>query len=128
MRRRAISFAPLFPHPDRIGGRTFARQFFFFIFAMQVKQAPHEFDDGGGFGIARRGFQRADGSVHDFVDDAAGERFDGQFLVGGHGAEAAANAINLGLANGFEVVLQADDGRNHVERLQASVEFRRLRH
>ncbi len=61
--------------------------------------------------------------MHDFVDDATSQRFDREFLVGGHGTEAATNAINLGLANGFEMVLQADDGRNHVESLQASVEF-----
>ena len=105
-------------------GRTSQRQqFFVFLFVVQVEEAPHKFDDGGGFGIARRGFQGADGGMHDLVDDAARQRFDGKFLVGGHGTEAAANAINFGLANGFEVVLQADDGRNHVERLQARVEF-----
>src|SRR5208283_231222 len=90
---------------------------------MQVKQAPHQFDDGGGFRIAGSGLERADGSVHDFIDDAAGERFNGHFLVGGHRTQAAANAVDLGLANGFQVVLQAYDGRNHVERLQTGVEF-----
>jgi hypothetical protein len=38
----------------------------------------------------------------------------------------AAHAVNLGLANRFEVVLQAYDGRNHVERLQAGMEFEHL--
>src|SRR6202158_4657323 len=90
---------------------------------MQVEEATHKVDNGGGFWITRRGFQGADRGVHDFVDDATSQRLDGQFLVGGHGTEAPANPINLGLANGFEVVLQADDGGNHVESLQASVEF-----
>src|SRR6266849_1923794 len=90
---------------------------------VQVKEATHQVDDGGGFRIARRRLQGADGSVHDFIDDAPSQRFNGEFLVGGHGTEASANAINLGLANGFEMVLQADDGRNHIESLQASVEF-----
>ena len=93
---------------------------------MQIEEAAHQFDDRGGFRIARRRFQRADGSVHDFINDAARQRFDGQFLIGGHRTKAAANAIDLGLANGFEVILQADDGGNHIERLQASVEFLHL--
>ena len=90
---------------------------------MQVKKAPYQFDDGGGFGIAGSGFESADGSVHDFIDDAASERFDGHFLVGGHGTEAAAHPVDFGLTNGFQVVLQTYDGRNHVKRLQAGVEF-----
>jgi hypothetical protein len=90
---------------------------------MKVKKAAHQFDDRGGFRIACRRFQGADRSMHDLVDDAAGQRFDGHFLIGGHRTQASADAINLGLANGFEMVLQADDGRNHVERLQAGVEF-----
>src|ERR1700694_1424812 len=90
---------------------------------VQIKEATHEVDDRGGFGIARRRLQGADRSMHDFVDDATSQRFDGKFLVGGHGTEAATNAINLGLADGFEMVLQADDRGNHVEGLQASVEF-----
>src|ERR1700720_2920849 len=89
----------------------------------QVKKATHQIDDGSRFRIARRRLQGADRSMHDFVDDAASQRFDGKFLVGGHGTEAATNAINLSLANGFEMVLQADDGRNHIETLLASVEF-----
>jgi len=90
---------------------------------VQIEQAAHEFDDSGRFRVARSGFQGADGGMHDFVDDASGKGFDGEFLVGGHGAKASADAIDLGLANGFEVVLQADDGRNHIERQQASVEL-----
>src|SRR6266446_4037058 len=88
----------------------------------QVKEATHQVDDSGGFGIARSRLQRTDRSMHDFVDDATSQRFYGEFLICGHGTEAATNAINLGLANGFEMVLQTDDGRNHVESLQASVE------
>src|SRR5882762_4399525 len=89
----------------------------------QVKEASHKVDDRGGFGIARSRFQGADRSVHDFVNNAPSQRFDGEFLVSGHGTEASTNAINLGLANGFEMVLQTDDGRNYVEGLQTSVEF-----
>ena len=39
-------------------------------------------------GFPRRGLQRGDGRVHDFVDDAAGQRFDRQFLLGGERAQA----------------------------------------
>src|SRR5437660_9197498 len=111
-------------------GRLRSRSALFFIFFMQVavqivvqvKEATHQVDDGGGFGIARSRLQRTDRSMHDFVDDATSQGFYGKFLIGGHGTEAATNAINLGLANGFEMVLQADDGGNHVESLKASVE------
>ena len=61
--------------------------------------------------------------MHDLVDDAASQGFDGQFLIGGHRAQASAHAIDFGLANRFEMILQADDGRNDVERLQAGVKF-----
>src|SRR5208283_627278 len=90
---------------------------------VQIKEAPHQVDDGGGFGVACRCFQGTDRGVHDFVDDAASQRFDGKFLVGGHGPEAASNPINLGLTNRFQMVLQADDGGNHIESLQACLKF-----
>src|SRR6266852_1564849 len=88
-----------------------------------VAASAHQVDDSCRFRIARRRLQGADRRMHDFVDDAASQRLDGEFLVGGHGTEAATNPINLGLANGFEVVLQADDGGNHVESLQTRVKF-----
>src|SRR5208282_3097022 len=95
----------------------------FLRFIVQVEEPPHKVNDGGRFRIARSSFQSADGGVHDLVDDTAGQCFDRQFLVGGHRTQAAANSINLGLTNGFEVVLQADDGGNHVESLEASLKL-----
>ena len=93
---------------------------------VQIKKPAHQFDDSSGFEIARRRFQSADRGMHDLVDDAARQRFDGHFLVGSHRAQSSAHAINLGLANGFEMLLQVDDGRNHIESLQARVEFLHL--
>ena len=56
-------------------------RFSVFFFLMQVKQAAHQLDYGGGFGLAGRGLQRADGRVHDFVHDAASERVNRKFLL-----------------------------------------------
>src|SRR5579862_7639506 len=61
--------------------------------------------------------------MHNLVDDAARKRLDGHFLVGRQSAEASSNAIDLCLANRFQVILQADDGRNNIERLKASVKL-----
>ena len=47
-------------------------------------------------------------------------------LVGRHGAKPAANAINFGLTNGLQMILQAHDRGNDVERLQAGMEFQHL--
>jgi hypothetical protein len=60
--------------------------------------------------------------VHDLVDDAASERVNGQFLLGGKRPQSAAHAIDFGLADGFQMVLQRNDGGDDFERLQASVE------
>ena len=49
---------------------------------LEVEQLPHQFDHRGGFRLARRRLQRADGRVHDLVDDTTRERFDRQFLFG----------------------------------------------
>ena len=84
---------------------------------VKVEQAADEVDDGGGFGIARRRLEGADGGMHDFVDDAAGQGFDGELLVCRHGAEATANAINFSLTNGLEMILEADDRWNDIQSL-----------
>src|SRR5215813_1055013 len=60
--------------------------------------------------------------MHDFVDDAFGERVDGQFLVGTERSETPAHAIDFGLPNGLKVILQADNGGYDIARLQPSHE------
>src|SRR3984957_563874 len=89
---------------------------------VEVEEAADYVNDGGDFGFFCGSLQRGDGGVHDFVDDAAGQGFDGDFLFGGHVAEAAAHSIDFGLANGFEVVLQAHDCRHNVTRVLAGFE------
>ena len=38
-------------------------------------------------------------------------------------AQPAAHAIDLGLANRLQMLLQRNDGRHHIERLQACLEL-----
>ena len=47
---------------------------------------------------------------------------DSHLLVGRKRAQAAADTINFCLADGFEMVLQGDNGRDHVERVDAGLE------
>ena len=89
---------------------------------LQVEQPADQIDHGRGFRFPRRGLQSGDRRMHDLVDDAAGQRFDRHLLLGSQCAQAAAHAVDFGLANGFQVILQRDDGRHHIERLQAGLE------
>ena len=89
---------------------------------MQVEEAADYVDYGRRFRFFGRGLQRRDRGVHDFVDDAAGQRFNGDFLFGRQLAHAAADAVDFCLTNRLQVILQADDGGDHIERLQAGLE------
>ena len=64
--------------------------------------------------------------MHDLVDDAAGERFDGHLLLGRKRSQAAAHAVQLGLAQGLKMLLQADDGGNDLGGLGALLEAAHL--
>ena len=60
--------------------------------------------------------------MQNFVDYTVAEGFDGHFLFRGKLAEASACAIEFGLADGFEMILQRDDCGNDVQALQAGME------
>ena len=57
-----------------------------------------------------------------FVDETAGERFNGCKLLGGERAETRMNALDLGEANFFCSLLQRDDGRSGVDGALALME------
>ena len=48
---------------------------------LQVEQSPHHIDHSRRLGLFRRRLQRGDRGVHDFIDDAAGQRLDRDFLL-----------------------------------------------
>ena len=66
--------------------------------------------------------------MHDLAYDAASERLYRQLLFRRKRSQAAAYAVNLRLANGFQVVLQRNDGGHDVQRLQARLEALHLGH
>jgi len=68
------------------------------------------------------GLQRADRHVHDLVDDPVGESVNRQLLFGRKLAEATAHAIKFCLTNGLELILQRNDRRNYMKRLQTRME------
>src|SRR5450432_1186799 len=90
---------------------SLARSHFVFLFrgrrffVVQVEEAADYVDDGRRFRFFGGALQRGDGGVHDFVDDASRQRLHRDFLFGSQVAEAVADAVDFGLADGFEVVL-----------------------
>ncbi len=96
-------------------------------FFPQIEQAANYVDDRRCLRFFGRRLQRRDRGVHDFVDDAASQRFDGDFLLWGQGAQPAADAVDFGLADGFQMILQRHDRGHNVERLQSGLRSARLR-
>jgi len=50
----------------------------------------------------------------------------GEFLLGRHRAEASAHTVDFGLADGLEMVLQADDGGGRHRESEGAPEICRL--
>src|ERR1700704_1141268 len=73
--------------------------------------------------VAGGHFQRTDRRVHDLVDNAASQRFDGHFLFWRHLTETSTYAVNLRLPDSFKMVVQRDNRRDNVERLQADLKL-----
>src|SRR6185437_10238213 len=63
-----------------------------------------------------------DRRVHYFVHNTFSQRLDDHFLIGRQRPQAPTHAVNLRLANGFQVVMQRNNGGNDVQRLQAFLE------
>src|SRR5579864_4257747 len=94
---------------------------------LQIEKSSHQINHRRRLGVAGRGFQGADRSVHDLVDDAPGKGLDGHLLIGREWSKTSANAVDLCLANRLEMVLQRNNRGYDVERLDARVEALHLR-
>ncbi len=57
--------------------------------------------------------------MSDFVDDAAGDRVEGFFLLRSHGAQAEAHPRDFVGADALQLFLEADDGRCDLARFQS---------
>jgi len=108
---------------DSADGVFFRRRFLFrFLFRAKIEQLPHQVDDRGRFLFPRRRLQRGDRRVHDLVDNSLGQSLDRHLLLGRKFAETATQAIDLGLSHSLKVLLERDNGWNHVQRLQLRFE------
>src|SRR5579862_1344024 len=93
-----------------------------FFFVVQIEQPSNYVNHRCRLRFAGRGLQRCNGCVHNFVDDAAGQGLDCHFLLRRQCTHAAAHAVDLGLADGLKMILQAHDGWDHIKRVQARFE------
>ena len=57
--------------------------------------------------------------MHDLVDNATSEHVDSHFLIRRQRTETSADAVDFGLTNGLEVVLQRDNRGHDIEGLDA---------
>ena len=89
---------------------------------LQVKHPAERVQQRGNPGISSGRLEPRYRRVEDLVYDAAAEGIEGLFLLRRKFTQAAAYAIELGLANGLEVILQRDDDGHDMETLQAGLE------
>src|SRR5438445_13709974 len=70
---------------------------------IQIEEPPDHLMDGSSLGVVGGRFERGDGRVQQLVDDAAGHRVNGRFLLRRDGPQLAPDAVNLRLPDGLAI-------------------------